>query len=158
MDFRAWLEAHDFDPKTLSRREVDALRTAYRVGREAAGLAGAEPADAGGGAAAPAGQADPRLAAEQERLAAIEEICFPTGRAPRHPEIGARAIEEGWTPLATARAVKGAEDERENPDATAAGPETRASGETPDEASPARPGDPGREYPGPDGRPDGQDD
>lgn len=83
MDFSQWLEAQGFAIDTLSEQQTESLRAVYdaQAGKQAAADDPPSPASA----------IRAEAAAEVKRIAAVRKVC-----GGKHPEIEAKAIEEGW--------------------------------------------------------------
>lgn len=98
---KTWLEAKEFDPETLSEEQVTTLKASYDAihnptlepgAADAAHGEGGEPAKPEKPVQAEAEADFLKAQAEQtRRIAAIRKLCDG-----KHPEIEAKAIEEGW--------------------------------------------------------------
>jgi len=86
MDFTQWVEAQGFIADTLTEQQRESLQALYRAQVE-----GHTPARAAASLQSPVSSLRSEAAAEVKRIAAIRKVC-----GGKHPEIEAKAIEEGW--------------------------------------------------------------
>lgn len=100
MKFADWLKAKGFDPDELSEEQEKSLKAVYDAEVKAQATPADPPVDppadppgdgAGGEPDDPAAQLRAAAAVESKRIAVV------TAAAKGHPEIEAKAIEEGWT-------------------------------------------------------------
>ena len=101
MDFNAWLQAAGIDPESLNEDETKAKRAEYDAEMKASTPKPAPkskkpapkqiPAPAPDEVNAAVSEMREEAAAESRRIASIRKIC-----AGQHPDIEAKAIEEGW--------------------------------------------------------------
>jgi phage major head subunit gpT-like protein len=93
MEFSKWLEAKGFKCDDLSKEQADVLKAAYAAEQNPEEKPAAKPEMVNAAAASASSAASESIAmirAEQSRIHDVNRICAA------HPEIAAKAINEGW--------------------------------------------------------------